>query len=726
MQVTKRNGTKEKYQVEKIKKCIEWATKGISVNPLELEANLSLQLKDGILTSDIHASCLDESLKLATPESPQWRYVAGRLLYMELYKTVSNLRLANKPFFSYLSDKVEKNKYDSIILNKYSESEIKKIGSYIQAERDLDYDYAGMATLIKRYLIEDELPQEMYLVLAMFLAMNEKDSKTKLKLVKRIYDAISLRKISLATPILMNLRKPNSNLSSCFILSIDDDINSIFDGIKDTALISKNGGGVGCNVSKIRAAGSSVNGKANVSGGVVPIIKILNDTAVAINQGGVRAGAFTVGLDIWHLDIEAFLTMQNEEGDIRKKAYDVFPQVIIPDCFMRAKQANEDWLLVDPYEVRQVFGFELAESWGDTFLTQYMEICGNTHLLKNYKWVKANDLWKLILRTQTETGLPYIFYKDTANKYNPNQDSGYIPQANLCCESFSNVTPDKYTHCCNLVSINLANMVEETDEEDIARLAVQILENAIELTEPPIPEAKAHNEYYRTIGIGYMGLADWLAYNKKNYYTGTDLAKSLFERYALYAIDESVEIAKVKGSFGAYSQSEWVKGNLLGRKIEWFLVNTSSPRKWLELAAKVQDYGIRHSQLFAIAPNTSTSLLQGCTASILPPYNLFFYDSNGKGKYPITPTYIDEAKWYYNENINMDQKALVEFIANAIVPFIDSGISMELNFNLNNSEVTPKYISETLQLAWEKECKTIYYVRSVTPKNKEYCIMCAN
>lgn len=441
---------------------------------------------------------------------------------------------------------------------------------------------------------------------------------------------------------------------------------------------------------------------------------------------GKRVGAFTVGLDIWHLDIEAFLKMQNEEGDIRKKAYDVFPQVIIPDYFMECKKENKDWLLVDPYEVKQKFGVDLTESWGDIFLTDYLDVCENSNLLENCKWVKANDLWRLILRTQTETGLPYIFFKDTANKYNPNQDRGYIPQANLCCESFSNVTPDKYTHCCNLVSINLANMVEEKDEEHIARLAVQILENAIELTEPPIPEAKAHNEYYRTIGVGFMGLADWLAYHKKNYYTGKDVAKSLFERYALYAIDESVEIARVKGSFGAYSRSEWSKGNLLGRDISWFLANTDTPFKWMSLSLKVQEYGIRHSQIFAIAPNTTTSLLQGCTASILPPYNLFFYDANGKGKYPIAPPYLEDCEWFYNENTNMDQKVLIDFISYAIVPFIDSGISMELNFNLNNPEITPKYISETLQLAWEKECKTIYYVRSVTPKDKEQCIMCSN
>lgn len=591
---------------------------------------------------------------------------------------------------------------------------------------------------------------------------------------------------------------------------------------------------------------------------------------------GKRAGAFTVGLDIWHLDIEAFLKMQNEEGDIRKKVYDVFPQVIIPDYFMECKKENKDWLLVDPYEVKQKFGVDLTESWGNTFLTDYLNVCENSDLLENCKWVKANDLWRLILRTQTETGLPYIFYKDTANKYNPNQDSGYIPQANLCVspetllltkegnlpigtlegkevevwnggewskvivkktgenrkiikvivgnllhdtwvditelkvveiectpehtfylydsdvsnglktqaqfltkgdrlidteypdgtiqkwqvvevvdnqvlsptfcvteplrhkavfnnvlmgqcvESYSNVSPDQYTHCCNLVSINLANMVEEKDEEHIARLAVQILENAIELTEPPIPEAKAHNEYYRTIGVGFMGLADWLAYHKKNYYTGKDVAKSLFERYALYAIDESVEIARVKGSFGAYSRSEWSKGNLLGRDISWFLANTDNLFKWMSLSLKVQEYGIRHSQIFAIAPNTTTSLLQGCTASILPPYNLFFYDANGKGKYPIAPPYLEDCEWFYNENTNMDQKVLIDFISYAIVPFIDSGISMELNFNLNNPEITPKYISETLQLAWEKECKTIYYVRSVTPKDKEQCIMCSN
>lgn len=284
MQVTKRDGTLQEFDVSKIKKCIEWATTGIKVNPLELEANISIQLNDGVSTADIHNCCLDEALKLATPEFPQWRYVAGRLLFMDLFKKVSKLRKSNLSFSSFLFNKIDTLVYDPILLNFYSRKEIEEIGTYLRSDRDLDYDYAGMFTLIKRYLVKDELPQEMYLVLAMYLSIKIENPKAKLKMVKDIYDAISMRKISLATPILMNLRKLNRNLSSCFILSIDDDINSIFDAIKDTALISKNGGGVGVNVSKIRAEGSPVNGTKNASGGVVPFIKILNDTALAVNQ----------------------------------------------------------------------------------------------------------------------------------------------------------------------------------------------------------------------------------------------------------------------------------------------------------------------------------------------------------------------------------------------------------------------------------------------------------
>ncbi|MFM7440017.1 MAG: ribonucleoside-diphosphate reductase subunit alpha, partial [Snowella sp.] len=253
--------------------------------------------------------------------------------------------------------------------------------------------------------------------------------------------AIAKRQISLATPILANLRVPGGSLTSCFILAIDDNLESIFEEITNTARISKNGGGVGVNVSRIRATGSWVMGKSNASGGVIPWIKLLNDTAIAVNQGGRRAGAVTVGLDVWHLDVPEFLEMQAENGDQRRKAYDIFPQLVIPDEFMRRVLNKEEWTLVDPYEVRRKLNIELAELWGTDFEKAYRLIESSLDQeIVLYKRVNARDLFKLMMRSQVETGMPYLAFKDTINRANPNKHKGYIPGVNLCTESFSNVS----------------------------------------------------------------------------------------------------------------------------------------------------------------------------------------------------------------------------------------------------------------------------------------------
>lgn len=726
-QVVKRDGTLTELNIDKIKKVIDLATKDLEVNKLELESSLTTALVDGVTTRTIQDNLINNAVNFTSLEYPDWRYVAGRLLMMSIWKETvlaRNYRFNEHSFSNHVISMVNKGLYDSKLLDIYSDEELDEVGSYIKYERDLDYDYAGASLLQKRYLIEGELPQEMYMTISLLLASVEKDNK--LKYAKQFYDLVSTRKISLATPILLNLRKPNGNLSSCFILGINDNIDSIFNNVKNLALISKNGGGAGAYLSKIRATGSRIRNTPNASGGVLPWIKIINDTAIAVNQLGKRAGAITVALDIWHLDIEDFLECQTENGDLRKKSYDIFPQVVVQDYFFKILEANGDWYLFDPHEIRTKYEIELADLVGKEFEKTYENLSveaykGNIEL---YKVVKAKDLLKHIINTQLESGLPYLFFKDTWNKYNPNKDTGIIYCTNLCIESASNFSPDNLIHVCNLVSINYAN-VSEKQLEEVCTASVRILDNTIELTSEPVVEASNHNSLYRVIGVGSMGLADYLALNKKNYNTGKELINQLFEQQAYYCTKASADLAIERGSFSLFNKSEWSKGNLIGKSLNWFKENSSKYDKWEQLSNQIKSTGIRNSQISAIAPNTSSSLLQGCTASILPVYSRLYFDKNSKVSVPIAPPYIKEGRWYYQEQKETDQNVVIDIVGTSIQPWIDTGISMELVINLN-MDITKKDIADMILNAWKKECKGIYYIRSIQKGIDNNCTACAN
>lgn len=755
--VIRRDGSPAPLNIAKIRAVVEWACARLEANPITLEAGLTTRLADGVTTREIQDNLIDCALSMCSPNEPDWRYVAGRLHIWGLWKDAQVFRERtteigkqgiDKPavriaelYAAYANTAIAKvrcGQYDDRLLA-YTPQELQAAATWINPDWDTDYDYAGAVLLTKRYLLEDELPQEAFLTCALLLASVEEPSK-RLPQARKFYEAISSRKISLATPILANLRIPNGSLSSCFITAMGDDLESIFETITDAARISKNGGGVGVNVSRVRATGSWVMQKANTSGGVIPWIKLLNDTAIAVNQGGRRAGAVTVSLDIWHLDVPEFLECQTENGDQRRKAYDIFPQLVISDEFMRRVTNCQMWTLVDPYEVRTQLGIELAECWGENFDRAYAAIEANLDsLITLYKQVNARELFKTIMRSQLETGMPYLAFKDTINRANPNQHEGYIPGVNLCCESFSNVKPGVEAHCCNLNSLNLAN-IEETELADLCATAVRMLDNTLELTHPPFDAARNHNNRYRTIGVGVMGLADWLAKRHLSY-KDRDLPKIgyLFEEIGYACTRASMELAKERGAYAAFAGSEWSKGHLIGAKpIAWFEENAQQVERWIQLSQDIQQYGIRNSHITAIAPNTSSSLVQGCTASVLPVYSRFFYDKWAKGTVPVAPPFIRDSFWFYQENKTIDQKIVIEAISK-MQEWIDTGISMELLFNLNPGVYFPedgdrslkaKDIFETLVLAWQEGCKAVYYVRTVQKDNfkesDDTCTACAN
>ena len=756
-EVTKRNGSKQAFDINKLQKTINLALNGFPLDGQKLENTLTDFVKEGINTSALMDGITLSALNLASVEEPDWKNAAGRLKLFSLYKTISELRKTpkNQPlpydYESFVDFAVSNGIYTEDLKQKYSQEELRLAASFIRPEFDFLYDYAGINLLSKRYLCEFddsivELPQEMFLTIALLIEQNEEKS-VRMAQVKDTYEKLADRKISLGTPLLMNLRRPNGNLSSCFITVMDDSRDSIFYVIDQISAISKFGGGVGCNISRVRCKGARIKGIKNSSGGVIPWIRIINDTAVAVNQQGKRKGAVTVSLDMWHRDIEDFMDLRTENGDQRMKAYDIFPQVVIPDLFMKKVEADEKWLLVDPHEIRVKYGKEIAELWGKEFDELYEQLYFDASFgkLEIFKFVPAKELLKKLMKSQVETGMPYIAFKDALNRMNPNKHDGVIVGTNLCTESHSNVRPtilngsriengkiiretsDGLVHVCNLVSINLANIDSDEELESVCQTSVRILDNAIDFTTVPILEGWQHNRRYRTIGIGAMGLADHLAKRNIPYISSADYVDDLFEKIALYNIKASINAAKQKGTFEAYKGSDWDKGLILGHNQLWYQGNSKYAGKWNEIFDNLYKYGIRNSQLSAIAPNTSSSLIQGCTASVLPIYSKFFVETHGKGSIPNCPPFIRDKFWFYQENRNISQKTIVDILSR-INKWIDTGISLELMYNLNRN-IKARDIYETIMEAWKKGLKTIYYTRTIqkdgSSLEKSECVSCA-
>ena len=719
---------------------------GLEIDLQSFEKYLDSIYSQGISSEKIQDILINYAVSMTSFEESDWTYLAGKLLIRKTQEGVfKNRGFSYGNFYETIKKMVELGVYDSR-LSEYGEEEIRELEKEIDISRDMIYDYAGANMFVNRYLLKYsgkifELPQEVFMCIAMLLAINEEN---RVLVAKNFYNALSLKKISLATPILANLRVPNGNLSSCFITAMDDNIESIFYNIDTIAKISKNGGGAGLNISRIRAKNSMVNGYHNASGGVIPWIKIINDTAVAVNQQGRRAGAVTVALDSWHLDIESFLELQTENGDQRGKAYDIYPQVVVSDLFMERVEKNLEWTLLDPYEIRMKYGVELCELYGEEFEKKYLEIEKDRDITLK-KIVKARELFKEIMKTQIETGMPYIFFKDRANMMNHNSHVGMIGNGNLCMESFSNFSPSRdfkesidenhgvrkvnlgEVHTCNLVSLNLAEIEREELEKNV-NIAVRILDNTIDLTKTPIKESDKHNRNYRAIGVGTMGLADYLAREYMIYEDSILEIDELFEEIALYSLKSSALLAKERGSYPMFKGSQWDRGVFFQKDEKWYLENSKYSQKWKEVFELVKEYGIRNGELTAVAPNTSTSLLMGSTASANPTFSRFYIEKNQKGAVPRVVKYLKDRSWFYPEFKNVDPQTYVK-IMGRIGKWTTQGVSMELIFDLNKN-IRARDIYDTLMTAWKEGCKSVYYIRTIQKSTnimneKEECESCS-
>lgn len=757
--VTKRDGNSVPLDVRKIKQVIAWATAGIDVNSIELESQANIKLYDGISTDEIQKTLIDTALSLTNLENDfknlNWRFVASRLLLLNLYKGAKRTRgyeaFGYGSYYVFVNKATKAGLYDTRIMDNYSKEELKEMGKERDMKYDYEYDFSTMNIMANRYLIRNngkifELPQDMYLSIALMLALPEKP-EDRIRVAKEFYHTMASQKLSPATPVILNCRKRGGNLTSCFITAMDDSLDNIYYTLDQIGQIAKNGGGSGVNISRVRSKGAQIRHVKGASGGVLPWVKLINDTIVAVNQLGSRAGVSTVAIDVWHKDIEDFLDMQTENGDQRRKSFDVFPQIVVTDEFLSRVENNVDWTLVDPYEVKKVYGVELCELYGEEFSKFYAKLESDKKL-ESMKTISARVLFKEFLKVVIETGKPYVFFKDTANRVNPNKHSGMIGNGNLCMESFTNFSPSKvgekylnqetqrveadidcgYAHTCNLASLNWAKFDTQEDIEEAVRSAVRMLDNTIEVTVPPIPEAKKHNQEYRILGIGSLGFADYLAKAGIAYQNAADEADKMFENVAQIAVDESANLAKIRGKYDLYEGSDWSKSIYFGHDMKELKETSSNYDRWVEIDKKVKENGMRNGGLFAIAPNTSTSLLMGATASVLPVYRKFFVDKSSKGSIPVVPPHLNEKTfWTYIENKHLDQNDLIK-VCSSIQKWIDQGISMELLLNLNH-DIKAKDIYDMYMNAWKSGCKTVYYLRTMTKtleSKKDECISCAN
>lgn len=714
--VVKRNGQQEPYSVSKVKQSVAFACEGTSVNPIMLESRLDLFIRDGITTQEIQENIIQHALQLASPEDPQWLYVAGHAFAMN---ELHNWLAKGISFKEMVKNGVEEGKYTNA-LGVFSDENLSIAEAVIDYKRDLAHSYSSLVTSKYKYQGENELVQHMHVLNALRFS-SVKNSSLDLK---ETYDVLSKREFSLATPFMGNLRS-GGNTASCFIIAPEDSLDSLMRTMSDAAQISKSGGGVGVYMGFIRAHGSEVRGRKNSAGSVVNWIKILNDIGVAVDQGGKRAGAIKVSLPSWHNDIDKFLDMQLEHGDNRARAYDVFPNMICHDIFMDRVKNGGKWVTFCPHEVKQKLGLDVRGKFGEEFTNLYLQVekASEENVLEVFKvYDEARTLMKQAMRSMFEAGLPDLTFIDEVNRRNPNQGDPLaigILAPNLCVESYSNVVPDKYSHVCNLGSVVMGNIESLEHLGKVVRQAVRILNAGIELTEHPTETTKAHNQRYRTIGIGLMGVNDYLAKNYTNYYD-VEIAKSIAECVQWNAVCESALLAQEYGSFGAFEHSEWKNGNMT----RYYKEHTTGNYDWDYAQSLIDTYGMCNSQLTSPAPTTSTSIFQDASPSFLPVFDAYYTEDNKTGIMPVSAKFLDlNPLGYAMRQSDYEQKQIIDFTA-ALQKFTDTGLSMELIFDMNKEDFTAKTVYDAIIHAWEQKLKTIYYIRSETVQ-PSVCVACS-
>lgn len=699
-----------------------------------LQAKFDSFYKPSMNEEECYAALVKAAVELTTPEAPNWEFIASRLLNYSFQNNLTNVM--NKYDITCLYEKIrymcDKGLYGDYILTHYSRKEIDEAEGFIVKDRDTLFTYSGLDLLLKRYVIHDhnhvplETPQEMFMGIALHLCMNEKIDR--MKWVKRTYDMLSRLEVTMATPTMSNARKPYHQLSSCFIDMVPDSLDGIYRSLDNFAKVSKLGGGMGMYFGKVRATGSAIRGFKGAAGGVIRWIRLVNDTAVAVDQLGMRQGAVAVYLDVWHKDLPEFLQLRTNNGDDRMKAHDVFPAVCYPDLFWKLADENIDapWYLMCPHEILAVKGYSLEDYYGEEWEKRYYDCVNDSHISK--RTVSVKDIVRLVLRSAVETGTPFAFNRDTVNRMNPNGHAGMIYCSNLCTEIAQNMAPIEYVSTnisvenrdtvlltttrpgdfvvCNLASLSLGNLPLEDDEymQRTIETAVRALDNVIDLNFYPLEYAKLTNHKYRSIGLGVSGYHHMLAKRNIKWESEEHLkfVNEVFERINFAAIKADNALAIERGAYKLFDGSDWQNG-------DYFKKRGYTSEKWKDLQRSVCENGMRNAYLLAVAPTSSTSVLSGTTAGIDPVMKRFYLEEKKGSMLPrVAPELSINTWWYYKPAHTIDQTWSIK-AAGVRQRHIDQAQSMNLYIT---NEFTMRQVLNLYIEAWKAGVKTIYYVRS--------------
>ena len=768
--ITKSSGEKVPLDINRITKMIEHACEGLEdVEATTVVEEALKNLYDGVSISDMRASLI-MSARTKVELEPNYSYVTARILLDELRsEALSFLGVAEQStqqeMFDYypkaLQAFIEKGIELEMLNPELKTFDLNKLGKAINPDNDFKFTYLGLQTLYDRYFIHSndiryELPQIFFMRVAMGLAIEEKDRENR---AIEFYNLLSSFDYMSSTPTLFNSGTMRPQLSSCYLTTIPDDLDGIFSAMKDNALLSKWAGGLGNDWTPVRAMNSYIKGTNGKSQGVVPFLKVANDTAVAVNQGGKRKGAMCGYLESWHLDIEEFLELRKNTGDERRRTHDMNTANWVPDLFMKRMEQDEQWTLFSPGETP-----DLHDLVGKAFEEKYVEYEEKAKKgeMQQFKSVSAKDLWRKMLTMLFETGHPWITFKDSCNLRSPQQHSGVIHSSNLCTEITLNTSANDEIAVCNLGSVNLANhmqngQLDETKVKQTVSTAIRMLDNVININYYSVETAKNSNFKHRPIGLGLMGFQDALYMQNIPYCSedAIEFADRSMELISYHAILASTELAKERGSYESFEGSLWSKGILPKDSIdileenrggEYLKVDRSETLDWEKLRKKVMKDGMRNSNVMAIAPTATISNITGVTQSIEPTYQNLYVKSNLSGEFTIVNPHLvrklkeinlwddvmindlkyfegslaeisripDDIKKLFSTAFEVEPRYIVES-ASRRQKWIDQAQS--LNLYIGNAD--GKKLDITYRMAWLSGLKTTYYLRSIAATQTE-------
>ncbi len=764
--VTLADGSKRPLDIARLKTLLAEACNGLDqVDAQRVLDATCRNLFDGVTENDI-SQALVMSARTLIDQEPNYSQVSARLLLdilrrealsfldLDLDNPVQTQAEMGKHYADYFKAYVKRAVKLELLDSRLQQYDLQRITDAIKPERDLQFNYLGLQTLYDRYFIHTEegtrfeLPQAFFMRVAMGLAINEIDREGR---AIEFYNLLSSFDFMSSTPTLFNAATLRPQLSSCYLTTISDDLDGIYSAIKDNALLSKFAGGLGNDWSRVRGLGAHIKGTNGKSQGVVPFLKVANDTAVAVNQGGKRKGAVCAYLETWHIDIEDFLELRKNTGDERRRTHDMNTANWIPDLFMKRVAEEGDWTLFSPNEVPDLHDLTGAEF--EAVYTACEEKAARGEI-KVFRSLKAVDLWRKMLGMLFETGHPWITFKDPCNIRYTNQHAGVVHSSNLCTEITLH-TNDSEIAVCNLGSVNLAAHVDENGL-DIAKLertvttAMRMLDNVIDYNYYSVPQARHSNLRHRPVGLGIMGFQDALYKQRIGYASEQALtfADRSMEAVSYYAIQASSELAAERGRYSSYEGSLWSQGvlpidslqQLKQARGDYLQIDQSSSLDWDALREKVKTQGMRNSNTMAIAPTATISNIVGVSQSIEPTYQNLFVKSNLSGEFTVVNPYlvhdlkreglwdevmINDLKYYdgslapiervpaelkvlYATAFEIDPRWLVEAGARR-QKWIDQGQSL----NLYMAEPSGKKLDNLYKLAWVRGLKTTYYLRSM-------------